>query len=133
MRFGQFRRVSVAEKSPFWVTLKATGRPGHGSAPHDDNVLDRMVRAMRRIQAWEREPMTRLRTWLINEKLWSEAEEVEWKAECSRLTDIEVDAYLATKLQPVESMFDHLYADMPADLAQQRAEALAWEQRGGAH
>jgi acetylornithine deacetylase/succinyl-diaminopimelate desuccinylase-like protein len=49
--------VSVAEKSPFWVTLKATGRPGHGSAPHDDNVLDRMVRAMRRIQAWEREPL----------------------------------------------------------------------------
>src|SRR6185436_4073055 len=49
--------VSVAEKSPFWVTLKATGRPGHGSAPHDDNVLDRMVRAMRQIQAWQREPI----------------------------------------------------------------------------
>lgn len=46
--------VSMAEKSPLWLTLKATGRPGHGSAPHDDNVLDRMVRAMRRIQAWER-------------------------------------------------------------------------------
>ena len=42
--------VSMAEKSPFWVTLKATGRPGHGSTPHDDNVLDRMVRAMHRIQ-----------------------------------------------------------------------------------
>ena len=84
--------------------------------------------------AWEREPMTRLRTWLIAEKLWSEAQDTEWKAECSRLTDIEVDAYLATRLQPVESMFDHLYADMPADLAQQRAEAIAWEQqRGGAH
>ena len=52
----------------------------------------------------------------------------------ARLTDIgQLDAYLATKLQPVESMFDHLYADMPADLAQQREEALAWEQRGGAH
>ena len=38
--------VSMAEKSPLWLTLKATGRPGHGSAPHDDNVLDRMVRAM---------------------------------------------------------------------------------------
>ena len=46
--------VSMAEKSPLWLTLRATGRPGHGSAPHDDNVLDRMVRAMQRIQAWER-------------------------------------------------------------------------------
>lgn len=46
--------VSMAEKSPVWLTLKATGRPGHGSAPHEDNVVDRMVRAMQRIQSWER-------------------------------------------------------------------------------
>ena len=46
--------VSMAEKSPVWLTLKATGRPGHGSAPHDDNVVDRMVRAMQRIQDWQR-------------------------------------------------------------------------------
>lgn len=46
--------ISMAEKSPVWLNLKATGRPGHGSAPHDDNVVDRMVRAMQRIQSWER-------------------------------------------------------------------------------
>lgn len=46
--------VSMAEKSPLWLTLRATGKPGHGSAPHDDNVLDRMVRAMHRVQAWQR-------------------------------------------------------------------------------
>ncbi len=46
--------VSMAEKSPVWLTLKATGRPGHGSAPHEDNVVDRMVRAMQRIQNWQR-------------------------------------------------------------------------------
>jgi acetylornithine deacetylase/succinyl-diaminopimelate desuccinylase-like protein len=46
--------ISTAEKSPLWLKLHATGRPGHGSAPHEDNVLDRMVRAMRRVQAWER-------------------------------------------------------------------------------
>jgi acetylornithine deacetylase/succinyl-diaminopimelate desuccinylase-like protein len=46
--------VSMSEKSPLWLTLRATGRPGHGSAPHDDNVLDRMVRAMHRIQHWQR-------------------------------------------------------------------------------
>ena len=46
--------VSMAEKSPLWLTLRATGKPGHGSAPHDDNVLDRMVRAMHRVQDWQR-------------------------------------------------------------------------------
>jgi acetylornithine deacetylase/succinyl-diaminopimelate desuccinylase-like protein len=46
--------LSMAEKSPLWLSLAATGRPGHGSAPHEDNVLDRMVRAMHRVQAWQR-------------------------------------------------------------------------------
>ncbi len=48
--------VSMAEKSPLWLKIKTTGRPGHGSAPHDDNCLDRIVRAMGRIQSWERAP-----------------------------------------------------------------------------
>lgn len=46
--------VSMAEKSPVWLNLRATGRPGHGSAPHEDNVVDRVVRAMHRIQQWRR-------------------------------------------------------------------------------
>jgi acetylornithine deacetylase/succinyl-diaminopimelate desuccinylase-like protein len=46
--------VSMAEKSPLWLTLHATGKPGHGSAPHEDNVLDRMVRALHRVQTWQR-------------------------------------------------------------------------------
>jgi acetylornithine deacetylase/succinyl-diaminopimelate desuccinylase-like protein len=49
--------VSMAEKSPLWLQLRATGRPGHGSAPHDDNCLDRIVRAMHRVQHWERPPV----------------------------------------------------------------------------
>ncbi|HEX5369450.1 MAG TPA: M20/M25/M40 family metallo-hydrolase [Dehalococcoidia bacterium] len=46
--------ISMAEKSPLWLTLRAKGRPGHGSAPHEDNVLDRMVRAMSAVQRWNR-------------------------------------------------------------------------------
>ena len=79
--------------------------------------------------AWEREPMTRLRTFLINEKVWSEAEEATWKEECNRLSDIEVNAYLETKVQPVEAMFDYLYGDMPHDVAAQREDAIRWEKR----
>lgn len=47
--------VAVSEKGPLWLKLIARGRPGHGSMPHDDNCLDRLVRAMQRIQDWNRE------------------------------------------------------------------------------
>ena len=79
--------------------------------------------------AWEREPMSRLRTFLISEGVWSEAEEATWKEECGRRVDEEVNAYLETKVQPVEAMFDYLYAELPADLQAQRADAIKWEGR----
>jgi acetylornithine deacetylase/succinyl-diaminopimelate desuccinylase-like protein len=49
--------VGVAEKGPLWLRLITTGTPGHGSVPHDDNALDRMVRALTRIRAWDRPPL----------------------------------------------------------------------------
>ncbi|OGT56301.1 MAG: pyruvate dehydrogenase (acetyl-transferring) E1 component subunit alpha [Gammaproteobacteria bacterium RIFCSPHIGHO2_12_FULL_63_22] len=78
---------------------------------------------------WEREPFLRLRKFLTNEGVWNEQMENDWKAECNRLSDIEVNAYLETKAQPVEAMFDFLYGEMPHDVAAQRAEALKWEKR----
>lgn len=46
--------VAVGEKGPLWVRLVAEGRPGHASVPHDDNALDRLVRALYKIQTWQR-------------------------------------------------------------------------------
>ncbi len=64
------------------------------------------------------------------EGVWRRSnEEAAWKEECNRLADIEVNAYLETKTQPVEAMFDFMFAELPHDLAAQRAEALAWEKR----
>ena len=79
--------------------------------------------------AWEREPLLRLRTYLTQKKAWSEADEEAWKAECSAKVDEEVNAYLQTKTQPVSAMFDYLYAEMPADVAAQRAAVLALEKQ----
>lgn len=45
---------SVSEKGPHWLKLTAEGRPGHGSVPHPDNALDRLVRALQRVQDWAR-------------------------------------------------------------------------------
>ena len=49
--------VGVAEKGPLWLRLSSIGTPGHGSVPHDDNALERIVRALARIQTWERPPL----------------------------------------------------------------------------
>ena len=81
--------------------------------------------------AWTREPMLRLRTYLTNAKLWDEAQEKAWLEECGKLVDVEINAYLETKVQPVEAMFDYLYADPPPDLLAQRAAAIALEKRNG--
>jgi acetylornithine deacetylase/succinyl-diaminopimelate desuccinylase-like protein len=46
--------VAVTEKGPLWLRLLAEGRPGHASVPHDDNALERLVRALYNIQRWDR-------------------------------------------------------------------------------
>ena len=79
--------------------------------------------------AWEREPMLRLRAWLTAQGQWGEDEENAWKTECGARVDEEVNAYLNTPVQPVEAMFDYLYADPPPELLAQRAQALALEGR----
>nr|MBP7624888.1 pyruvate dehydrogenase (acetyl-transferring) E1 component subunit alpha [Xanthomonadales bacterium] len=79
-------------------------------------------------QAWDREPMRRLRRYLEALGVWDEAREQAWKEQCGREVDIEVNAYLETRSQPIESIFDYLYAEAPHDIAAQRAEAMAWEE-----
>ncbi len=79
--------------------------------------------------AWTREPITRLRTYLTAQGVWSEDEEKAWAEECGKRVDVEINAYLETPVQPVEAMFDYLYADMPPDVAAQRAYVLAQEGR----
>ena len=99
---------------------------------HDHTTADDARRYRDEAQvkaAWELEPMLRLRKYLTAQKLWDEKTEKDWVEECGRLVDIEINAYLETPVQPVEAMFDYLYADPPADLLRQRAEALALEGR----
>jgi pyruvate dehydrogenase E1 component alpha subunit len=83
--------------------------------------------------AWARDPMTRLRTYLTGLGAWTEPEENAWKADCEVRVNADVNAYLETKAQPVEAMFDFLYAELPPDVQAQRAEALRWEAEAGKH
>lgn len=54
---GQVRSVAVdvAEKSPLWLRLVATGEPGHGSVPRPDSAPNRLVRALAKVVAYETE------------------------------------------------------------------------------
>ena len=99
---------------------------------HDHTTADdaRRYRGEDEVKAaWLKEPFIRLRKFLIGKKLWSEAEEKAWIEECGKVVDEEINAYLNTPVQPVEVMFDYLYAELPEDLKGQRAEALAREGR----
>jgi pyruvate dehydrogenase E1 component alpha subunit len=80
-------------------------------------------------EAWTREPLKRLKAYLLAQKLWSEEEEETWKAECAERVDAEVNAYLETRSQPVTAIFDYTYAELPLDLERQREQALALEAR----
>lgn len=99
---------------------------------HDHTTADdaRRYRDEQEVKdAWQRDPITRLRTFLTAQKLWDEDQERAWTAECGKRMDAEINAYLESKVQPVEAMFDYLYGDPPPDLLAQREAAIAREQR----
>ena len=66
-----------------------------------------------REQEWKKEPIARLRRYLEQSGLWSEKEEEILQAECAVKVDEAVKEYLSVEPQPLESMFDYLYASLP--------------------
>ena len=42
--------VDAGEKGPFWLKLKTTGTPGHGSRPLAESALNRLIRALERVR-----------------------------------------------------------------------------------
>lgn len=82
-------------------------------------------------EAQQREPLRRLRAWLVAQGWWDEEQERAWLTQCRQYVDAEVEAYLSTPRQPIRSMFEYVYAEMPADLQAQLAEAEHYAK--GAH
>lgn len=78
--------------------------------------------------AWQRDPLPRLRAYMAQQGAWSAADEERLIADCNAQVEVAVAAYLATPPPAPTDMFDHLYAQLPASLAAQRAELA-----GGAH
>lgn len=66
---------------------------------------------------WQKEPIARLRKHLVAEHSWSKGEEEALLRDCNARVNAAVEAYLAIEPEPARAMFDHLYAELPVDLA----------------
>jgi len=80
-------------------------------------------RSATEVQArWKEEPIARLRSFLAGQKVWSKTDEEQLSAECQQHIDAAVERYLVVKPRAPETMFDHLYAELPRAYAAQRRE-----------
>jgi pyruvate dehydrogenase E1 component alpha subunit len=80
--------------------------------------------------AWQVEPLLRTRRYLETRGLWDEAREAELRTQCAAQIDAAVQAYQSRPVPDTDSMFDHLFANEPAQLAAQRDIARRHPQRG---
>src|SRR6266513_783703 len=80
-------------------------------------------RSVDEVQAhWKEEPIARLRAYLVGQKMWGKADEERLATECHDRVEAAVERYLARAPRRPETMFDHLYADLPEVYAAQRRE-----------
>jgi pyruvate dehydrogenase E1 component alpha subunit len=71
---------------------------------------------------WKEEPIARLRAYLVSQKAWGKTEEEQLAAECQQRVEAAVERYLAVEPRAPETIFDHLYAELPKAYVAQRDE-----------
>ena len=79
---------------------------------------------------WKREPVARLKRYLTEHFDWTKQEEEAVLATAREGVEEASRRYLETQALPATAMFDHLYAQLPAGIAAQRAEVAARVSRG---
>ena len=70
------------------------------------------------------EPLGRVRRWLESMQAWSEARQSRLQVACSAVVEAGVEKLFAAEPEPPSVMFDHVYAEPPAELARQRDAGL---------
>ena len=71
-----------------------------------------------------KEPIARCKRFLEQLHIWSAQDEEDLVIRCAKKVEEAVDEYLNAIPQPVTSMFDYHYAQLPEYLVEQRAEAM---------
>lgn len=82
-------------------------------------------------EAWKHEPIARLRKFLLKKNWWDEKKENDLLSECNKNVTQAVDDFFNTPAPQVQDMFDHMYAELPESLKQQRQKAIARSNRHG--
>jgi pyruvate dehydrogenase E1 component alpha subunit len=75
--------------------------------------------------AWQAEPVKRLGTYLRRQGAWDDEKESTLLDQAGKEVEQAVKEYRSVGEPGIGSMFDHLYANMPAELEAQRASAVA--------
>ncbi len=73
--------------------------------------------------AWTRDPIKRLQTYLHQQQQWDEQKEQALIAECQSRIEQVVKDYQSTPIQPIENLFDYLFDSIPPHLITQRERA----------
>ncbi len=125
--FAQLRRG----KGPLLIECLSYRLGDHTTA--DDATRYRDSDEVKR--AWEEEPVKRLQRYLLGQKCWDESREQALVAECQQRLEQAVAAYEAHSEPTAQSLFEHVYAQWPQALAEQRENLLERVARraGGEH
>lgn len=85
--------------------------------------------------AWEKEPIKRLRNYLMKRQAWQSTDEETLAKQCAKTVDEAVEKYLNLSPQPIRAMFDYVYANLPLDLVEQceQAQAIALQTESAEH
>ncbi|MDV7210686.1 pyruvate dehydrogenase (acetyl-transferring) E1 component subunit alpha [Azotobacter beijerinckii] len=119
-------------KGPVLVECLSYRLGDHTTA--DDATRYRCAEEVR--QAWQEEPVKRLQAFLVAQGVWDEGREQALLADCQAEVQRAVENFEAAGVQPLGSVFEHVYARWPAALAEQREmleERLARRQGGEDH
>lgn len=126
-----------------WAVENALARARGGGGPslvealtyrlHDHTTADDASRYRDDAQVsehWKDDPLARVREYLAYCGVWTKADEEALLADCRRQVEEAVAACQSMAPEPATAMFDHLYAELPAALAPQRARAAAEQDDG---
>ncbi len=128
------------------VVSEALERARHGAGPtliealtyrlSDHTTADDASRyrgAQEVKDAWALEPLIRIRAYLVNAGHWDASKEQALLEECARQVDAAVNEYLRGAKPSTDAMFDHLFAELPAQLREQRAIARKYASKTSGH
>ena len=79
-------------------------------------------------EAWQKEPIKRLRHFLHQRGLWDENKEQALKEQAEHMIEKAVQTYLNTPLPTIADLFDYHYANTPDQLEEQKRDALNREE-----